>query len=62
MRAVYETFRQKKEEIYALWSSQEGFDPDRLKDTLEYMDEFYETLDNPRLIQSRMLDQCRRIG
>ncbi len=60
--AVYEEFRQKKEEIYGLWRDQPDLDEDRLKDTLEYLDDFYEILADPRQIQTRMLDHCRRIG
>ncbi|MFH1763595.1 MAG: hypothetical protein ABIF09_05315 [Gemmatimonadota bacterium] len=60
--AVYEEFRQKKEEIYGLWRNQADMDEDRLKDTLEYLDEFYEILADPRQIQTRMINQCRRIG
>ncbi len=60
--AVFEEFRQKKEEIYALWRNQEGLDKKRLDDTLEYLEEFFEILDDPRKIKAQMLDQCRRIG
>lgn len=61
-QAVIDLFQEKKEEIYALWRNQEGLDPDRLKDTLEYLDEFYETLDRPDRVQRNLLDQCIRIG
>ncbi len=59
--AVYEEFRLKKEGVYELWRNQEGLDEDRLKDTLKYLDDFYEILDDPRKIQARMLNQCRKI-
>ncbi|MGW8268416.1 MAG: hypothetical protein ACWGSQ_18760, partial [Longimicrobiales bacterium] len=42
--AVYDLFREKKDEIYEIWRSLEGLDKDRLEDNLEYFDEFYETL------------------
>ena len=58
---VFEAFRQKKDAIYELWRNQEGLDESQLKDTLEYLDDFFEILDDPRQIQARMLDECRRI-
>jgi hypothetical protein len=61
-QAVIDQFQENKEAIYDLWRNQEGLDPDRLKDTLEYLDEFYETLDRPDRVQRQMLDQCLRIG
>jgi len=61
-QAIIDLFQQKKDEIYGLWRNQEGLDPDRLKDTLEYLDDFYEVLDNPDQVQRQMLDKCVRIG
>jgi hypothetical protein len=61
-QAVIDLLQEKKEEIYDLWRNQEGLDPDRLKDTLEYLDDFYETLDRPDRVQRNLLDQCVRIG
>jgi hypothetical protein len=60
--ATYALFLEKKDEIYELWRSLEGLEADRLEDTLEYLDEFYETISNPRWIQSEMMSTCRRIG
>jgi hypothetical protein len=59
---VFEEFRQKKEEVYDLWRNLEGFEPDRLEDTLEFLDEFYETLEDPGRIKSRIMDRCRDLG
>ncbi len=61
-QAVVDLFQEKKGEIYDLWRNQVALEPDRLKDTLEYLDEFYETLDRPDRMQRNMLDQCVRIG
>jgi len=60
--AAYAYFKEKKEEIYEMWRGMEGLEEDRLKDTLEYFDEFYETLDDPGRIESRMMRACRRLG
>ena len=60
--STYDMFREKKEEIYGLWRTQEGLDEDQIKNTLEYLDEFFETLGDPDRIQRRMISRCRTIG
>ena len=60
--STFQRFREKKDEIYALWRTQDGLNEDSIKDTLKYLDEFYETLGDPERIQRRMLSSCRRIG
>jgi hypothetical protein len=60
--AVVALFQEKKEEIYDLWRNLEPMEEDRREDKLDYLDEFYETLADPDRVQSRMLDQCIRIG
>ncbi len=60
--AIYAEFRQKKEEIYELWRNQEGLEEGRIEDKLEYLDDFFEILDDPKKIKSEMLDKCRRMG
>ncbi len=59
--AVFDAFRQKKDEIYALWQNQEGLGEKRVKDTRDYLDDFFEILSDPAQIQRRIMDQCRRI-
>jgi hypothetical protein len=59
---VFQAFQNKKEEIYDLWRYQEGLTEDRREETLEYLDDFYEVLDDPRKIQRQMMENCRRIG
>ena len=61
-QAVIELLQERKEEMYDLWRNQEGLDPGRLKDTLEYLDDFYEILDRPDRFQRDILDKCVRIG
>ena len=60
--SVYEEFRQNQEGFYDLWRQQADLDEDRLEETLEYLDEFFETLADPGRIKDRMIDRCRRIG
>jgi hypothetical protein len=61
-QAVIDLFQEKKEEIYDLWRNQEGLEDDVRKDSLEYLDDFYETLDQSGRVQRDMLDHCIRIG
>ncbi len=60
-QAVIDLFKENKAEIYGLWQSMDGLEPDRLKDTTEYLDEFFEILDDPDKVQREILDQCVRI-
>jgi hypothetical protein len=59
--SVYALFLEKKDEIYEMWRGIEPLDPDRLEDTLEYFDDFYETLSDPRRIEARMIRNCRSL-
>ncbi len=60
--SIYQRFRDKREEIYALWLEQEGLEQETIKDTREYLDEFYDILSDPRRIESRMMKDCRRMN
>jgi hypothetical protein len=60
--ASYAFFVEKREEIYELWRGLEGLDPDRLEDTLEYLDDFYDIITRPQRVQTRMMSTCRRLG
>ena len=60
--AVFASFREKKDEIYASWRSLQGLDSKRIEESLKYLDEFYETIGDPKLIESRMMRDCRRLG
>ena len=60
--SVYAIFLEKKEEIYESWRNQEGLEEDQVEDTLEYFDDFYDILSDPRKIQREMMSTCRRLG
>lgn len=60
-QGVYDLFFEKREELYELWRTQEGLDPDRLEDALEYLDDFYEILEDPDRIQRNVSRQCYRL-
>jgi hypothetical protein len=57
--AVYQEFRDKREEIYDLWRNQEGLEEGRVERTIDYLDDFFEILDDPRRIQINMINNCR---
>jgi len=61
-QAVVALFQEEKDALYDLWRNQVDLNRDRLEDTLDYLDDFYEILGDPDRIQSYMLDQCIRIG
>jgi hypothetical protein len=60
--AVYERFLERKDAIYQAWRQLEGLEPDRRRESLEYLDDFYETLSDPERIEDRMMEDCRRIS
>lgn len=53
-------FNQKKDEIYALYQNQEGLTDETKKKTLEYYDEFYKTINDPRAVDREILRKCRQ--
>jgi hypothetical protein len=57
---VFQLFREKKDAIYALYSDSlsAGMKPDVVKKTLEYFDQFYETIDDPRKAQREIVGAC----
>lgn len=58
---VFTLFREKKPEIYALYSDEIGKLMDRrtVKETLRYFDEFYKTIDDPRSARRSIIESCR---
>ena len=58
---VFSLFREKKPEIYALYSDEIGKLMDRrtVKETLRYFDEFYKTIDDPRSARRSIIESCR---
>jgi len=58
---VYEEFRQEKEVIYDLWRNQEGLEEGRMERTLDYLEDFYKILNDPRQVRVWMLNKCRSL-
>ncbi len=60
--AVLQQFREKREDIYALYRTQPGLDPELLEETLEYFDKFYEVIDDEQKTKRHIYDKCRQLG
>ena len=58
--AAIALFQQKKAAIYALYADAIGklLDPQIVKETLEYFDEFYDTIKSPRDAERGLLSSC----
>ncbi len=61
-REVVQRFNAKKDSIYALYHDPIGklIKPDIVKETLEYFDEFYKTLNDKRSFKRDIADECVR--
>lgn len=57
---AFELFRAKRDSIYALYHDSIGrlLDADRAKHTLEYFDDFYKTINDPREANRAIREQC----
>jgi hypothetical protein len=56
---VLALFDQKKDAVYALYRGASGLDADALKKTLEYLDQFYRTIDDPKRVEQEITRKCR---
>ena len=57
---VFALFREKKPEIYALYSDEIGklIDRGTVKETLRYFDDFYDTINDPRAARRSIIESC----
>lgn len=59
-------FREKKEAIYALYAPTDPvgklLEPRVVRRTLEYYDDFYKKLDDPRAVKREIMDVCLKLG
>jgi len=57
---AFEQFNAKKDSIYALYRDSLGqlLKGDRVKETLEYFDDFYKTINDPRMAKHEIKDRC----
>lgn len=53
-------FREQRDAIYALYDELPDLEPKQLKRVIEYIDEFYETLDDPKKVEREFVEKCRK--
>jgi len=58
MTAVLAKFKAQKDSIWSLYQSQTILDPKRVKESLDYLQEFYKILDDPRSIRRELQVKC----
>ena len=51
LQQVFERFRKAKPEMYALYQNNPKLNPGYVKRTLRYLDDFFETIDNPKEVK-----------
>ena len=59
LAATLQRFRDKKQEIYDLYSGQPGLASATVTKTTKYLDEFYKTIDDERRRERRIVGRCR---
>jgi hypothetical protein len=55
---VFARFNERREAIAALYRGEEGLDPERVKQALDYFDEFYRTINDPRAARRAFSVNC----
>jgi len=55
---LFARFNAQKDTIYALYRGQEGLEPKRVKQALEYYDDFYRTINDARAARRAFIDGC----
>ena len=53
-------FNQQRDSLYAVYDSIPGLDPKYVKDTREYLDEFFKVINDPKRLKRELIDDCRR--
>jgi hypothetical protein len=59
---VFALFNKLKPEIYSLYQNCTLLDEKYIKSTLKYFDEFYETINNPKKVQTEFGYPCDKNG
>jgi len=52
-------FEGQKEAIYGLYENQDGLEEKQVKQAVEYLDDFYEIIADPKKVDREMRDECR---
>lgn len=59
--STFRAFRQHKEAIYSLYRDQVGLEEAERREALEYLDEFYDVINDASKVRSHIARRCRRI-
>jgi hypothetical protein len=57
---VIRLFNEKKEAVYAIYQKCNLLSEKTKNSTIKYLDAFYETINNPKLVQKEFIDNCRK--
>jgi hypothetical protein len=58
---VIKLFNDKKQEIYNLYKNCEWLTEKTKKSTINYLDDFYEIINNPKLVEREFIKNCRKL-
>lgn len=61
MARTIQMFKEQKDALYALYMEQEQLDEKVRKKTIEYLDDFYEIINNDRKLEREIVDDCRHM-
>jgi hypothetical protein len=61
-QALIERFNAIRDDVWGLYQGLEGLEEDQMRRSLEYYEEFYETINDPDRYQRRVVRNCREIG
>jgi hypothetical protein len=61
LQRTLQAFRDRREAIYGLYRDQEGLDERVLDRSLDYLDDFYEIVNDDGKVQGDIVRDCRRI-
>jgi hypothetical protein len=56
--AIFTLFNQKRDAIYALYRDQPGLNAEVAKETVEYLDAFYDTINDPAKAERDLARKC----
>lgn len=57
--AALELMRERRGDIYAVFRSQAGLSPAKLKSTIGYLDRFFDVINDPERVEKRLRRRCR---
>ncbi len=59
LEAAFPIFNERRQDIYDLFRNQQDLDPRYLEETVEYLDEFYDVINDPDEVTREMMRECR---